>query len=153
MNSFAVTTRLAMLGSLTVALSACGAGSANLRDGSGPLHPCEGGPHCVSSESSDPKYHVERLTYKGSREHGQEQLINVLKTQDGSRIVDQKPGYVYAIFTSPVFRFVDDVEFMFSDQPHQIEVRSSSRIGYYDFGVNRTRVENIRSAFHSEDAR
>jgi hypothetical protein len=55
--------------------------------------------------------------------------------------------YVHAKFTSRFFRFVDDVEFCIDDDLRIIHVRSSSRVGYFDFGVNRRRVERIRAKF------
>lgn len=55
--------------------------------------------------------------------------------------------YVHAKFTSKYFRFIDDVEFCIDDELRIINVRSSSRVGYYDFGVNRRRIERIRSKF------
>jgi uncharacterized protein (DUF1499 family) len=53
--------------------------------------------------------------------------------------------YVHAKFTSRLFRFVDDVEFCIDDDLRIIHVRSSSRVGYFDFGVNRRRIERIRA--------
>ena len=55
-------------------------------------------------------------------------------------------GYIHAEVTSAIMRYDDDVEFLFvTDQ--RIDVRSSSRIGYYDFGVNRERVDALRAGF------
>lgn len=143
------TTRLAIIGSAALLLAGCGAGTANLRDGGGSLQACSSAPHCVSSEASDPKHRVEPLSYRGSPEQAQRTLVGVLKAQDGAKLVEQSPGYVYATFTSAILRFVDDVEFVFDDQTMTIKVRSSSRIGYYDFGANRSRVEKLRSAFNA----
>jgi Uncharacterized protein conserved in bacteria len=73
----------------------------------------------------------------------------VLKAMDGASLVEVQPDYIHATFTSTIMRFVDDVEFQFPAGTHQIQVRSASRIGYYDFGVNRARVEKIRKAFEA----
>ena len=56
-------------------------------------------------------------------------------------MVVAKEGYVKAVFTSRIFRFKDDVEFLFDDREKILNF--NSRIGYYDFGVNRNRRENI----------
>jgi len=64
-----------------------------------------------------------------------------------SRIVISEELYLHAEFTSTFFRFVDDVEFLLDDGKKLIHVRSASRVGYYDFGVNRSRVEEIRTRF------
>ncbi|HOW77583.1 MAG TPA: DUF1499 domain-containing protein [Candidatus Competibacteraceae bacterium] len=56
--------------------------------------------------------------------------------------------YLHVEFRSAVFGFVDDMEFYFSP-PGTIQVRSASRTGYSDFGVNRERVETLRTRFSS----
>jgi len=62
-------------------------------------------------------------------------------------IISETNTYLHIEFTSAFFRFVDDVEFFVDDTEKKIHVRSASRIGYSDFGVNRGRVEKIRSAW------
>jgi uncharacterized protein (DUF1499 family) len=63
------------------------------------------------------------------------------------RIVTAEECYLHAEFTSALFRFVDDVEFLLDDGTKTIHVRSASRVGYSDLGVNRRRVEAIRYRF------
>jgi uncharacterized protein (DUF1499 family) len=60
------------------------------------------------------------------------------------RITEDEPGYIRAEFSSRFFKFVDDVEFLLDAQTGRIDYRSASRVGYYDFGVNRRRLETIR---------
>lgn len=55
-------------------------------------------------------------------------------------------NYIHAEFTSSIFRFVDDVEFYFETAEKIVQVRSASRKGYYDWGVNRRRIEKIRKS-------
>lgn len=55
--------------------------------------------------------------------------------------------FIRAEFVSAIFRFVDDVEFYLDDRNKVIHVKSASRVGYSDLGVNRRRVENIRERF------
>jgi uncharacterized protein (DUF1499 family) len=57
--------------------------------------------------------------------------------------------YLYAQSTTLLLRFTDDVEFWQDEANHVIHVRSASRIGRKDFGVNRARIETIRAAFNS----
>jgi uncharacterized protein (DUF1499 family) len=64
-----------------------------------------------------------------------------------TRIVEDTGAYLHVECTSAVFRFVDDVEFLFDDGSGTIFMRSASRSGYSDFGVNRRRMEAIRSQF------
>jgi uncharacterized protein (DUF1499 family) len=61
--------------------------------------------------------------------------------------VVNEENYIHAEFTSAVFRFVDDVEFLFTkeqDGEVMVDIRSASRVGHSDFGVNRKRMEDIR---------
>lgn len=131
-------------------LAGCGAGTANLRaDNGGHLAPCDSGPHCVSSEASQQDRHVAPLSYTGSRAIARQRLEQIIDSMKGARIVKQTPDYIHATYTSAVFGFVDDVEFVLPAGSHEIQLRSSSRIGYYDFGVNRARVKTIRQRFEA----
>jgi uncharacterized protein (DUF1499 family) len=62
-----------------------------------------------------------------------------------TKLVEENDSYLHYEFTSLLFRFVDDVEFLFDDESKTIHFRSASRTGYGDFGVNRRRMEVIRS--------
>ena len=70
----------------------------------------------------------------------------VLKSMPHTVIVKDEPGYIYAQCTTPTLKFTDDVEFALDASKGIIDVRSASRIGRKDFGVNRARVEYIRRA-------
>jgi len=59
-------------------------------------------------------------------------------------IVEDANGHIRAGATSKVFKFVDDVEFWLDPAKRIIQVRSASRVGYWDFGVNRKRIESLR---------
>ncbi len=59
--------------------------------------------------------------------------------------------YIHAEFVSFIFQFVDDVEFCFDDANKTIQVKSSSRVGYSDLGVNRRRIEKIRKIFDQKE--
>lgn len=68
-----------------------------------------------------------------------------------TRIRRDEAAYLHAEFRSLIFRFVDDVEFLLDADAGVIHVRSASRLGYSDLGVNRRRVEAIRQAFSASD--
>jgi uncharacterized protein (DUF1499 family) len=74
-------------------------------------------------------------------------LAKVLTGQPDIRLVTQRPDYLQAEATTRWLRFVDDLEFWFNPQAGVIEVRSASRLGRQDFGVNRQRLERIRAAY------
>ncbi len=61
-------------------------------------------------------------------------------------IVMQEPTYIYAQSTTALLKFTDDVEFVLDAAKGIIDVRSASRLGQKDFGVNRARIEKVRSA-------
>jgi uncharacterized protein (DUF1499 family) len=71
----------------------------------------------------------------------------IVESMPGARVVETRPDYLYAQFTTRWLKFVDDVEFWASPAEGVIHVRSASRVGRKDFGVNRKRVEAIRAAY------
>jgi uncharacterized protein (DUF1499 family) len=73
-------------------------------------------------------------------------IADALKAMPRTVIVKQEPGYIYAQSTTALLKFTDDIEFALNADKGIIDVRSSSRLGQKDFGVNRSRVEAIRSA-------
>jgi uncharacterized protein (DUF1499 family) len=131
---------------LALLLAGCGGMAAQkLRGADGRLAPC-GGPHCVSSTDTDPQRRIAPLVYTVSASVAQTTLVGILKGMARTRVVSNQRGYVRAEVDSPLLGFTDDVEFVFG-AGNRIDVRSSSRAGYYDFDVNRKRVEDIRAAF------
>ena len=112
----------------------------------GRLAACPDSPNCVSSQSADPRHAIDPLRYEGTAQKARERLVKAISGMKRARIVTAEERYIHAEFTSAFFRFVDDVEFLLDDGTRTIHVRSASRVGYSDFGVNRRRVEEIRSA-------
>ncbi len=115
------------------------------------LAPCSNKPNCVSSQAaaSDRQHYIEALTYSGEPALARERLELVIAGMKRAQVVVREPNYWRAEFRSALWRFVDDVEFLFDDYAKRIDVRSAARLGYSDFGVNRRRVEEIRRRFSS----
>ena len=111
------------------------------------LLPCPRTPNCVSSLEKNSLNLIKPITYKDSLEQAKERIFRVIKSMRGTRIVSKEDLYWSVEFTSPLLRFIDDVEFYFDSSQSLIHVRSSSRKGYWDLGVNRRRIETIRSRF------
>jgi len=111
------------------------------------LAPCPASPNCVSSQADDSAHRVAPLRYDGEVAAALERLVAVLREMPRTRIVGRDATTVRAECTTLLFRFVDDVDLVVDDAAHVIHVRSASRVGYSDLGVNRRRVERIRSAF------
>ncbi len=120
----------------------------NLGARDGRLAPCASTPNCVSSQA-DPRdggHYIAPLVIAGTASAAWSALAEVLRGAQRVHIVAEKPGYLYAEFTSRLMGYVDDVEFLLEDKAALIHVRSASRLGQSDFGVNRKRVEAIRAA-------
>ncbi|MCG6533861.1 MAG: DUF1499 domain-containing protein, partial [Syntrophales bacterium LBB04] len=100
-------------------------------------------------QSSDKSHTIEPVPYGGPQQKAMEGLIDVIQGMKRCRIVTMEDHYIHAEFTSAIFRFVDDVEFYFDNEAKIIQMRSASRIGYSDFGVNRQRMEKVRSLFNN----
>lgn len=111
------------------------------------LKPCPNKPNCVSSfaPKEDTIHYIEPISYVSSVSEEMSRLKKLILSKPRTAIIEEKPNYLRAEFTSLIFRFVDDVEFLFDDSLKYIHVRSASRIGYSDLGVNRKRIEEIRS--------
>jgi len=121
-----------------------GSGVENHMDTKRKLPPCPDSPNCVASQSPDEAHYIAPLSYQGELAQAREALLSIIQSMARANIVTAEDNYIHAEFTSLVFRFVDDVEFYLNADNKTIEVRSASRKGHYDFGVNRNRVEAIR---------
>jgi len=111
----------------------------------GLLRPCPDSPNCVCSEAHDqPDKQHAIAALKGGDEMWR--AMDRILTGLGGVVQRHDGDYMHIIFTTPVFRYVDDVELRFDRSRNVIQIRSASRIGRSDFGVNRKRVERIRQA-------
>ena len=117
----------------------------NLGVRDGKLAPCPSTPNCVCSQSEDAGHKIEPLTYKSTPQVAFTQLKQAIESQPRTKIITQSPNYLYAEFTSAIMKFVDDVEFYLDEGAKVIHVRSASRLGQSDLGVNRKRIETIRA--------
>lgn len=122
----------------------------NLGVQSNQLAPCPNTPNCVSSQSLDAEHSIEPFTYKFSPEKAFNDLKTVIHSLDRTKIITETENYLYAEFTSAIMGFVDDVEFHLDKDAKVIHVRSASRLGESDLGVNRKRIETIRAELKEE---
>jgi uncharacterized protein (DUF1499 family) len=101
-------------------------------------------PNCVSSQAdaADTEHYIAPIPYKGDA------MAAVRKAVEGmtdATVIRQDGGYLYAEYRTKLMRFVDDVEFFYDDKAGLIHVRSASRLGRRDMGVNRARIEAVRA--------
>lgn len=112
------------------------------------LKPCPSSPNCVSSLAEEGETHrVPPLSWTGDLAPAKARLRHAVLAAGNAAFVVEEDRYWHLEFRSRIFRFVDDVEFLFVPQAGLIHVRSASRVGHSDLGVNRKRVEKIRSLF------
>ncbi|MGB3401503.1 MAG: DUF1499 domain-containing protein [Microcoleaceae cyanobacterium] len=121
----------------------------NLGVENGHLQPCPESPNCVSSQSLDEEHQIDPLNYQATPEETFDRLKMVIETMNNAEIITENNSYLYAEFTTPILGFVDDVEFYLDSDQNLIQVRSASRLGESDLGVNRRRIETIRAMFES----
>jgi uncharacterized protein (DUF1499 family) len=114
----------------------------NLGVTNGRLAPCRRTPNCVSSQAdpADAEHYIAAIAFRGDAMGA---VRKALAQMPRATIVSEKQNYLYAEFRSRWLGYVDDVEFFHDGSA--IQVRSASRLGRRDFGVNRSRVERLRA--------
>lgn len=85
------------------------------------------------------------MGFTGDAALAQQRLKALVSQQPGANLVTERAGYLHFTFTSKIFRFQDDVEFEVGQ--NMIHLRSASRVGRGDMGVNRARMEAIAAAW------
>ena len=116
----------------------------NLGARDGRLLPCPSNPNCVSSQATDEDHRVAPLAYAGPIDDAMNRLKEIIRSLPRTAVITDTGTYLHVEFTSALFRFVDDVEFLADDSAKVIHVRSASRLGTSDLGVNGQRIERIR---------
>lgn len=118
----------------------------------GHLAPPKRSPNCVSSQADpgDIEHYIAPIRFVGSAPDAMARLRKVVETTGGAVVVKQDENYLYAEYKSTLLGFVDDVEFLASEKDGVIDLRSASRLGRRDFGVNRERIESVRARFAAQ---
>ena len=121
-----------------------------VRDGR--LRPPSNTPNSVSSQALLHPDHPRRteadiapLALRGDGEATLAKIEAIVAAMDGAQLQKREAGYLYATYTTRLMKYVDDVEFWFDPAKQVVQVRSASRVGRKDFGVNRARIEAIRA--------
>lgn len=106
----------------------------------GGISGCPDTPNCISSKSSDEAHRISPLPVGSGDEGAFDCLRAIVSGMDRVTILDEDQENISAEFRS-LLGFVDDVEFRLDRENGAIQMRSASRVGYWDFGVNRRRLE------------
>lgn len=124
-----------------------GSRPSNLGATAGQLKPCPGSPNCVNSQAlvTDLQHAIAPITFTGEADRAFAKLTELVQATERATVVTAEPTYLYAEFVTPLMGFVDDVEFVLDAPTSQIHVRSASRLGESDLGLNRQRIETLRA--------
>lgn len=133
-------------------LSCAGRRPSNLGVADGKLAPCPSTPNCVCSDAGDEAHAIAPLELAGSSAEAWQRAREAVSGLPRTRIASDRDGYLHAECRSALFGFVDDLELHLRREEGIIAVRSASRVGYSDLGVNRRRVEKLRASLVEEGA-
>ena len=139
---FSQKTRLLFL--ILLATMAHGATAEEFRGKEYRLATCPDRPNCVSTIDAREGHAIAPYRYRKSLPETKVVLKQIVSEWPRTTLVKEEEGYFHFEVRSFLFQFVDDVEFWFDAAEPTIHFRSASRSGYYDFGVNRTRMEELR---------
>ncbi len=122
-----------------------------LKDGK--FYSCPPRHYCVSSQSevNNILNYIKPIKYNSSMEEAKEKIKHIVSFLKRTKLLNEENNYFHYLFTTALFRFKDDVEFLFDDNEKVIHIRSQSRLGGYDWNTNRKRMEKIRKLFHSSN--
>ena len=110
----------------------------------GTLTECPDKPNCVSSFAESRTQSMPPIPIVDDPDAAMQAVLDAISAMDGAKIISSEDDYIHCEFTTPIFRFVDDVEFLLDRNDSVIHFRSASRTGYDDFGVNRARMNEVR---------
>jgi uncharacterized protein (DUF1499 family) len=115
---------------------------------SGTLAPCPDKPNCVCSEFGEAAAHsIAPFDYSDApQQKAWGDILQIIKELGGEAVV-ANDEYIAATFSSSLFGFIDDVECRLEPSKKRIQIRSASRVGHSDMGVNRKRVETMARLF------
>jgi uncharacterized protein (DUF1499 family) len=106
----------------------------------------------VSSDARDRDHHVSPLQLATTPAEAWQRVREVVSELSRAHVVKETPEYLHVECRSLLLGFVDDLEFHLRPAENIIAIRSASRLGYSDFGVNRRRVEALRASLTDRGA-
>ncbi|NRA01164.1 MAG: DUF1499 domain-containing protein [Myxococcales bacterium] len=133
-------------------LNCAGTRPTNLGVSEAGLAPCPTSPNCVSSDAADSGHAIAPFELAVPEGQAWHSAVSAVSALPRTKIVTERDGYLHAECRSAVFGFVDDLELELRAADQTIAVRSASRLGVGDFGVNRRRVESLRQELRSQGA-
>lgn len=140
---------------LGLLFTGCGAeqpDTVGLKDGA--LQECPESPNCIQSYSStDEDHFMEPLKMvESDLAKTKDRILAVVGDMKRTEVISEEGNYIHVTYTTAVFRFIDDVEFLIDEENGLVHFRSASRVGYSDLGVNEKRMtefSELYSAFEN----
>jgi len=121
----------------------------NLGVKNGRFAPCRPTPNCVSSQAdpADKEHYIAPIAFSGTMP----ELRRAVESMTRATVISEEGNYLYAEYKSALLGYVDDVELLLDESARLVHVRSASRLGRSDFGVNRKRIEELRGLIGSRN--
>jgi len=111
----------------------------------GQFKPLGSRPNSVSTQTKSISKKVEPIAFNSDLKSQMASVESIISDMPGASIKQKESDYLYAVFTTPLLRFKDDVEIYLDGNKKELHFRSASRVGYSDLGVNRKRYEAFSS--------
>lgn len=116
----------------------------------GQLSKCPTTPNCICSEYKDHTSHyaapISTNLDSFSEAETSSILIEIIREMGGTIQITSKQ-YIAVTFTSAFFGFVDDLEIRIDKDNKVIHLRSASRVGRSDLGINKKRIKLLKQRF------
>ena len=117
----------------------------------GMLSKCPNKPNCVCSEyKDDANHYIDPISIPQNITFDTFSLLKNVIQDMGGNVHIKSDNYLAATFTSAIFKFVDDLEIRIDSTQKVIHIRSASRVGYSDMGVNKKRTELLKKLFNNK---
>ncbi|MFW5443911.1 MAG: DUF1499 domain-containing protein [Methylococcaceae bacterium] len=111
------------------------------------LTPCPNSPNCVSSQSKSAFSQISPLSYKMSEIQAIDKIKKIMLEMPRTTLIKETDQYLHIEYRTAILKFVDDVEIIINDTEKVIHLRSASRLGFWDIGANKRRINGIKKKF------
>ena len=106
-------------------------------------------PRCVSSLNQEVDFNIAAFEFSDDPQAAMARLKAAVEAQTNAEVIFADAQHLDVTFKTALMRFRDDVRFQLNAEAKRFDVRSSSRVGYSDLGVNRKRLEKLRARFQA----
>ncbi|MGD6816022.1 DUF1499 domain-containing protein [Metabacillus sp. 84] len=112
------------------------------------IHACDKNKrNCVSTFNKEKPQHIKPVSYSEEEQTAMHLMKELLQSMKRVTVKEEDSVFIRCVFVSKWFKFKDDVEIWFDSENKKIHIKSSSRTGYSDFGVNKRRAEHILQSY------